>query len=141
MEIAFIYFPDFTLLDVVGVYDALWRLRDLNIIPSLAIDSHAYHASSVVDTHGLTPPSLLLRKPLNSYDLVFVPGGKGHATTALRRRLFGVVVRCAGRPIDHFGLYGKFATGLRTTMNAKASENSSPRLPLFVIATRLTTAV
>lgn len=77
MKIAFVYFPDFTLLDVVGVYDPLWRLRDLGIIPSLSIDSHAYHSSAVEDAHGFTPPSLLLCEPLNEYDLIFVPGGMG----------------------------------------------------------------
>lgn len=76
MKIAFVYFPNFTLLDVVGVYDPLCRLKNLGIIPDLEIVNVAFHAECQ-DQHCWSPPNLLLRKSLSSYDLLFVPGGMG----------------------------------------------------------------
>lgn len=84
MKIAFIYFPDFTLLDVVGVYDPLQRLRTLGIIPSLTIEHRAFHpAESIQDAMGWSPPATHFStgetstEPINGYDMLFVPGGMG----------------------------------------------------------------
>lgn len=76
MKVAFVFFPDFTLLDVVGVYDPLWRLKSLGFIPELQIDYHAYH-ENCQDAYGFSAPSLKLQQPLTGYDILFVPGGMG----------------------------------------------------------------
>ena len=76
MKIAFVYFPNFTLLDVIGVYDPLYRLKSLGIIPGLVIENVAFHPECQ-DPHCWSPPNLLLRKSLSEYDLLFVPGGMG----------------------------------------------------------------
>lgn len=76
MRVAFIYFPDFTLLDAVGVLDPVSRLKSLDIIPDLVIENCSFHAVCQ-DRHGWLVPDLHLCKPLNDYDVVFVPGGMG----------------------------------------------------------------
>lgn len=82
MKIAFVYFPDFTLLDVVGVYDPLQRLRKLGYLPELEIAHRAFH-THCSDASGWQPPGDLFPKEtaitsgLGDYDLVFVPGGLG----------------------------------------------------------------
>jgi len=76
MRVAFVYFPNFTLLDVVGVYDPLYRLKMLGILPGLTIDAHSFH-SAPTDQHGWPAPRLHLREPIHNYDLLFVPGGMG----------------------------------------------------------------
>ncbi len=82
MKIAFVYFPDFTLLDVVGVYDPLLRLGKLGHLPGLEIEHRAFH-THCSDASGWQPPSDLFPKEigetsgLGDYDLVFVPGGLG----------------------------------------------------------------
>lgn len=76
MKIAFVFFPNFTLLDVVGVYDPLWRLKSLGIIPDLSIDYHAYH-QNCQDSYGFSAPKLHWQQSLIGYDVLFVPGGIG----------------------------------------------------------------
>ena len=76
MKIAFLFFPNFTLLDVVGVYDPLWRLKDMGILPELQIDYHAFHAECK-DNQGFSAPPLSVGQSLTGYDVLFVPGGMG----------------------------------------------------------------
>lgn len=82
MKAAFVYFPAFTLLDVVGVYDPLLRLQKLGYLPDLEIDHRAFHPHCG-EVSGWLPPSALFpadegeTASLSGYDLVFVPGGLG----------------------------------------------------------------
>jgi cyclohexyl-isocyanide hydratase len=76
MKIAYILFNDFTLLDFVGVYDAVLRLKTMNYIPDLQWDLCSL-TDKVSDELGLT---LLTNKSgvlLGSYDALIVPGGDG----------------------------------------------------------------
>jgi transcriptional regulator GlxA family with amidase domain len=76
MRIAYILFNNFTLLDFIGVYDAVLRLRTMNYIPDLQWDMCAL-TDKVSDELGLT---LLTNKSggsLEGYDAVILPGGVG----------------------------------------------------------------
>lgn len=76
LKVAFVFFPNFTLLDVVGVYDPLHRLRTLGIMPGLTIDYCAFH-QACHDQHGWPAPPLQRVASLSDYDLLFIPGGFG----------------------------------------------------------------
>lgn len=76
MKLAYILFNDFTLLDFIGVYDAVLRLKTMNYIPDLQWDLCAL-SEKVSDELGLT---LLTHKSggsLKGYDALIVPGGDG----------------------------------------------------------------
>ncbi len=76
MNLAFIVYQDLTLLDLVGFYDPITRLRGLGYIPNLKIDFCSYY-DDPTDNHGF-PLRVDQRRPdLSGYDLVFVPGGFG----------------------------------------------------------------
>ncbi len=76
MKIAYILFNDFTILDFIGVYDAVLRLKTMNYIPDLQWDLCSL-TDEVRDELGLT---LLTNKrgvSLRSFDALIVPGGDG----------------------------------------------------------------
>ena len=76
MKIAYILFNDFTMLDFIGVYDAVLRLKTMNYIPDLKWNLCAL-TDKVSDELGL---ALLTNKSgglLESYDALIVPGGDG----------------------------------------------------------------
>ena len=77
MKIAFILYEGLTILDFIGVYDPVSRLRTMGFIPDLEWDVCAF-SENVADQSGLgiTP----IRKPasLSGYDLLIVPGGPGN---------------------------------------------------------------
>lgn len=77
MKIAYILYNDLTLLDFVGAYDPLGRLKYLKYIPDLQWDLCAL-TETVRDERGLT--MMITRKggSLEKYDAIFVPGGDGH---------------------------------------------------------------
>ena len=81
MKFALVVFPDLTLLDLVGVYDPLYRLGQLGLISDLEIHCCAYHPSPR-DNHGFPLRVDRLQESLSGYDLLFVPGGLG--TRSLR---------------------------------------------------------
>jgi cyclohexyl-isocyanide hydratase len=77
MKIAYILFNDMTLLDFIGVYDAVLRLKTMNYIPELRWDLCAL-TDKVSDEQGLT---ILINKTggsLEGYDALIVPGGDGN---------------------------------------------------------------
>jgi cyclohexyl-isocyanide hydratase len=76
MRIAYILYDDLTLLDFIGFYDPISRLRSLNILPDLGWDYCAL-TPTVRDTFGLTLAVDRTRPDLSDYDLAFVPGGVG----------------------------------------------------------------
>jgi imidazoleglycerol-phosphate dehydratase len=76
VNIAFILFDGMTLLDFVGVYDPLTRLKTMNFMPDLAWDLVGWQ-ESIRDSTGLIFRPDKIRPSLAKYDLVVVPGGKG----------------------------------------------------------------
>lgn len=76
MECALVVFDRMTALDFVGFYDPLTRLRSMGII-----DDFRWRICSnkpvVVDDRGLRVEAQAVEEPLESYDLLFVPGGLG----------------------------------------------------------------
>ena len=76
MRAALILFDDLTLLDFVGFYDPLTRLRSQGHLPDLTWDTCAL-TPKVTDNHGLVVTVDRVRPDLGDYDLLFVPGGFG----------------------------------------------------------------
>lgn len=75
-RIAFLAFPDLTLLDLVGAYDALRR------VPLMGIDRGVSHRivgtkAVVEDETGLVIHPDAVYEDLRSFDLLVVPGGSG----------------------------------------------------------------
>lgn len=76
MKIAFIVFTDITLLDFVGVYDPLTRLKTMGYIEDLDWDVCAYE-QEVEDQHGFIVVPDKIQPDLSEYDMIVVPGGIG----------------------------------------------------------------
>jgi len=77
-RIGFVVFPRLTLLDLIGPYDALRRVRTMGIDPGLQW-SFLGTAASVVDDSGTRVPvdESLPPPPFDGIDLLVVPGGFG----------------------------------------------------------------
>lgn len=76
MKIAFLLFNDMTLLDFVGVYDSIARLKTLKYKTDLRWDICAY-TDMVRDGHGFKIIPDKVRNNLRNYDAIIIPGGKG----------------------------------------------------------------
>jgi transcriptional regulator GlxA family with amidase domain len=76
MKIAYILFNHITLLDFIGVYDAVSRLKTMQYIPDLQWDICAL-TEKVSDELGVTILPNKIGGSLESYDVLFVPGGNG----------------------------------------------------------------
>ncbi len=76
MKVAFLVFNDMTLLDFVGVYDTITRLKTLKFKTDLRWDICAY-TDMVRDNHGFKIIPDKVRNNLGKYDAVILPGGKG----------------------------------------------------------------
>lgn len=77
-RVALLAFPQLTLLDLVGGYDALRRLAPLGIAP---VDVRIVGtAPEIVDEGGVVLRPHAVRDDLSSYDLLYVPGGMGTRT-------------------------------------------------------------
>jgi len=81
MKTAYILFDNITLLDFIGVYDPLSRLRSQGHLPDFSWDLCAL-TPTVTDSFGLQISVDLVAPDLSGYDLIVVPGG--HGTRALR---------------------------------------------------------
>jgi transcriptional regulator GlxA family with amidase domain len=76
MKAAFVVFDRMTSLDFVGFYDPVTRLKSMKIIEDL--EWHICSTTrSVADDKGLRIEADVIDKPLDSYDMLFVPGGFG----------------------------------------------------------------
>jgi transcriptional regulator GlxA family with amidase domain len=79
MKSAFIVYDRMTSLDFVGFYDPVTRLKSMNII-----DDFEWRVCSttqyVVDDRGLRVEADTVNGRLDSYDMLFVPGGFGTRT-------------------------------------------------------------
>ena len=76
MRIAFVVFNGLTTLDFIGIYDPLTRLKTMGFMPDLAWDVCAY-TDIVKDDRGLAMVPTVIQEPLQSYDVLVVPGGYG----------------------------------------------------------------
>jgi cyclohexyl-isocyanide hydratase len=74
MKAAFVVFDRMTSLDFIGFYDPVTRLKSMKIMDDFEwrICSTIQH---VVDDRGLRIEADAVAEPLNSYDMLFVPGG------------------------------------------------------------------
>jgi len=79
MKTAFVIFDGMTVMDFVGIYDPLTRLKTMNILPEFEWNVCALSAR-VADDKGLRLNADAVGKPLAGYDLLVVPGGMGTRT-------------------------------------------------------------
>jgi transcriptional regulator GlxA family with amidase domain len=75
-RIAFLIFPRLTVLDFIGAYDALRRIRSMGIDPELTHRIIGTEAP-VVDDSGLVLKPDSVYEDLREFDLLYVPGGIG----------------------------------------------------------------
>ena len=74
MKAAFILFDGMTALDFIGFYDPVTRLKSMRIMPDF--EWRLCSATRrVADDRGLRLGPDVANEPLDSYDLLFVPGG------------------------------------------------------------------
>jgi transcriptional regulator GlxA family with amidase domain len=75
MKIAYILYDNVTLLDFIGIYDPISRLKK-TLLPGLEWHTIAY-SPQVKDSFGLTILPDKIKEDLSVYDMVFIPGGYG----------------------------------------------------------------
>lgn len=76
-RVAFVAFEGMTLLDLVGVWDPVSRLRTMGFDPGVVTDLVAARSAQVWRSDGATLTVDRVRPALDDYDLVVVPGGHG----------------------------------------------------------------
>ena len=76
MRIAYIVFDGITLLDFIGIYDPISRLKSLNYLPDLTWDICSF-TNTVSDNFGLEIKPDLILNSLAEYDAIIIPGGFG----------------------------------------------------------------
>ncbi len=76
MDFSLIVYDQITLLDLVGFYDPISRLKTMNFISDLNWHFCAYYPDPK-DQHGFPLQVDQFRPDLSGYDLVFIPGGFG----------------------------------------------------------------
>ncbi len=74
MKVALVLFNGLTLLDFVGIYDPITRLKTMGFLLDLTWELCAL-TPEVVDSAGLSFRPTQVATPLNDYELVFIPGG------------------------------------------------------------------
>lgn len=79
MKVAFVIFNGITALDFIGFYDPVMRLKSQGYIPNLSWDLCSF-TDTVQDSFGLSLMPSKVRQSLDSYDMIFVPGGLGTRT-------------------------------------------------------------
>lgn len=76
MKVAFIIFDGMTLLDFVGVYDPVTRLKTMNFMSELTWEICA-PSRKVADSTGLVLTPTQVGESLENFDMIIVPGGHG----------------------------------------------------------------
>lgn len=80
MKAAFVVFDKMTTLDFIGFYDAVTRLKTMNLMEDFVWTICAHRTqvqSQVSDDRGLKIAADSIGESLAGYDLLFVPGGFG----------------------------------------------------------------
>ena len=76
MKAAFVVFDRMTSLDFIGFYDPVTRLKSMNILDDFEWRTCSM-SQSVVDDRGLRIEADTVARPLDSFDMLFLPGGFG----------------------------------------------------------------
>ena len=76
MKVAYILFDDITLLDFIGIYDPLYRIKSGGYLPGFEWKLCAMQ-ESIKDRCGLEISIDQVKPDLSSYDMIIVPGGFG----------------------------------------------------------------
>ena len=76
MKIAYILFDGITLLDFIGIYDPISRMKSKGFMEDLEWDLCAT-SSSIQDGFGLKVNIDKIKPDLSKYDMVIIPGGFG----------------------------------------------------------------
>ena len=79
LKAAFIIFDKLTMLDLIGIYDPLSRLKSMKILADFDWRICAC-TPEVSDDRGLRLAADVVKEPLGHYDMVIVPGGFGTRT-------------------------------------------------------------
>ncbi len=78
MKLALVVFDGLTMLDLIGFYDPMTRLKSMGFIPDLTWDfCSPVGRDHIIDSFGLRILCDSPENDLSSYDLLFVPGGFG----------------------------------------------------------------
>ena len=132
MKAALIVFDRMTSLDFIGFYDPITRLKSMKIIEDFEWRICST-SQRVVDDRGLRIEADAIAEPLDTYDMLFVPGGLGTRSlqydsgfiewlrTASGARL--KVSVCTGALL--LGAAG-FLQGLRATTHPSARKELEP---------------
>ena len=88
MKAAFIIYDVMTAMDFIGVYDALIRLKTMNVMPDFEWEICA-RTAEVVDGCGLRLTPTMTPATLEGFDLFIVPGGYGSRTLAYDEGFIG----------------------------------------------------
>jgi len=86
---AFVAFDGMTLLDLVGVYDPLSRIRSMGFDSTAVFDIVSATGPRVWASGGAELMAPRVRPPLAEYDVVIVPGGHGARGLARERTVIG----------------------------------------------------
>lgn len=76
MKIAYILFDGITLLDFIGIYDPISRIKSKGYMPDLSWDLCA-STDSIQDNFGLTIKTDKIKPDLSAYEMIIIPGGFG----------------------------------------------------------------
>jgi cyclohexyl-isocyanide hydratase len=79
MKAAFVVFDRMTSLDFIGFYDPVTRLKSMKIMDDFKW-CVCSTTQSVVDDRGLRIEADTIGQPLDSFDMLFLPGGFGTRT-------------------------------------------------------------
>ena len=78
-RIAFVVYDRMTVLDFIGIYDPLTRLKSMGFLPALTWDVCAMQPVAR-DDRGLSLNATRFNEPLGGYHILVVPGGFGART-------------------------------------------------------------
>lgn len=76
MKIAFIIYNNMTVLDFIGVYDPLIRLKTMGFLTDLEWEICSF-TEIVIDINGLTILPTQVGESLEGFDVLIIPGGLG----------------------------------------------------------------
>ena len=76
MKIAYILFDEITLLDFIGIYDPISRMKSQGFIQNLEWDLCGI-TNSIRDSFGLKIEMDKVKPNLSDYQMVIIPGGDG----------------------------------------------------------------
>jgi cyclohexyl-isocyanide hydratase len=76
MKVAYIIFDGITWLDLIGIYDALSRLKSGSYLNDFSWDVCSY-TPTAKDVYGLEMKAGIVQPSLKDYDAIICPGGHG----------------------------------------------------------------